>query len=363
MLAFALYAGRGWPLRRLHLGLAGCAAASASLVPLAGYAAAQGSAHSLVLLAVRQFELALGDVSLASLLVALTATGLSLLVAALAWARPARATAIALGAATTAFLALTAGAFVFDRSNSAAIRAAYLADDPSWVDAARVGDVTLMLSPRGLKVDAHSTLFWNRSIRQVVLFQGAVRPDLFAAAGVEADDAGRLRAAGEPVTGPLLVDVHGMSVELRDAERLGAGSTKTLWRPRGQAQLLLAMPGLFYDGWLSSDGGGVAVWPERPGARLAGWFELDLNVPAAGRPIRFRLDIRDGSPLSVTVRPGVMERLRIPICRIGVWAAAFATEPLAVSNGRRVGPRSSEPRYVADPRACAAARDPRPPAS
>lgn len=362
VVAFALYADRGWPLRRAYLTLAAAAAVSASLVPLAGYAAADGSAQSLVLLAVRQLELSLGDVSLASLVIALTATVLSLLVPALAWARPARATALVMGTAALAFAALTAGAFAFDRTNSAAIRGAYLAENPSWVDAARVGDVTLMLSPRGLRIDAHSTLYWNRSVKRVVLFQGAVRPDVFAATDIQVDAAGRLSAAADPVTGPLLVDVHGMSVELRDAERLGAGPTKTLWRPRGQAQLLLAMPGLFYDGWLSADGGGVAVWPERLGARLAGWFELDLDVPAAGRPIRFRLDVRDGRPLSLTVRPGVTERLRIPVCRVGPWAAAFATEPLATSNGRRVGPRSSKPRFVADPRACAAPRE-RPPSS
>lgn len=352
IVAFALYASRGWPLRRTYLALAGVAAVSASLTPLAGLAAADGSAQSLVLLAVRQLELLLGDVSLASLVIALAATALSLLVPALAWARPARATALALGTASVAFLALTAGAFAFDRDNSDKIREEFLAADPSWVDAARAGDVTLMLSPRGLRIDAHSTLYWNRSIERVVLFEGAVRPDVFAADEIEVDATGRLSAADEPVAGPLLVDVHGMAVELRDAERLGAGPTKTLWRPRGQAQLLLAMPGVFYDGWLSADGGGVAVWPERRGARLAGWFELALEVPAAGRPIRFRLDIRDGRPLSVTVRPGVTERLRIPICRTGAWAAAFATEPLAVSNGRRVGPRSSQPRFVPDSDAC-----------
>lgn len=352
-LAFAVYTERGWTLRRIYVGLAGVVAASASLVPLAGYAAANGPAHSLVLLAVRQLERTLGDVGLASLVIALTATSLSLLVPVLAWAWPRRGAAVAFGAAGIAFLALTAGAFAFDRSNSAAIRAAYLADDPSWVDAANVGDVTLMLSPRGLKTDAHSTLFWNRSINRLVLFQGALRPDLFAAGKIQVDDAGRLAVGSDPVTGPLLVDVHGMSVELRNASRLGDGPTKTLWQPRGQAQLLLAMPGLFYDGWLSSDGGGVAVWPERRGARLAGWFELDLDVPAAGRPIRFRLDIRDGTPVFLTIRPGVTERLRIPICRTGIWAAAFATESLAVSNGRRVGPRSSVPRFVSDSRACA----------
>jgi hypothetical protein len=356
VIAFALYAGRGWPLRRVYVGLAGLVAALASLVPLAGYAAADGSSQSLVLLAVRQLERTLDDVTLASLVVALAATALSLLVPLVAWARPARGTAAAIGAASIAFLALTAGAFAFDRSNSSAIRATFLAANPAWVDATGVEDVTLMLSPAGLKIDAGSTLFWNRSIDRVVLFPGAFSPDNFAAARVVADDAGRLRAGGKPVTGPLLVDIHGMSVELRDAQRLGAGPTKTLWQPRGQAQLLLAMPGLFYDGWLSAHGGGVAVWPVRPGGRLEGWFELNLDVPASGRPIRFRLDIRDGSPLLVTVRPGSGKRLRIPVCRTGIWAAAYATDQLAVSNGRRVGPHSSKPRFVADPAACSAGK-------
>lgn len=359
-LAFALYASRGWPLRRTHLALAAAATAAASLVPLSGLAAAEGSAQSLVLLAVRQLELWLGDIGAAALVFALAANVLSLLGAAAAWTRPKWATVTALGLASTAFVALTATAFTFDRANVDAIRTSFLADDPSWVDASGAKGVTLMLSPRGLRTDAHSTLFWNRSVDRVVLFTGAVAPDAFAAEHVVADDAGRMTAAGQPITGPLLVDVYGMAVELRRAQRVGAGPTKTLWQPRGQAQLLLAMPGLFHDGWLSSDGGGVAVWPERPGGLLAGWFELDLTVPADGRPIRFRLDIRDGSPFQVTVQPGRPERLRLPVCRSGVWAAGFATEPLALANGRRVGPRSSTPRYVPDARACATTTPPTP---
>jgi hypothetical protein len=342
---FAVYASRGWPLLRAHAVLAAALAAAAALVPLAGWAAGGGSAQSLVLAAVRRLEVAVGDVGLASLLAALGATALLAAVLASAALRPRRATTVALALAAAATLATTAAAASFYRDGRSALRTTYLAADRSWVDAAG-GDVTLLVGPRSTSPDLHSTLFWNRSVRHVALLASADRPDAFAALAAEADGAGRL----DLPTRLVLADDHGSTLVLRGAERVGAGPTKTLWRTPAGAQLELLVAGRYYSGLLAAVGG-LRVWPEEPGGRLAAWLELELTAPAAAT-VAFAVELPGGSTLDWDVPRGSTRLARVPVCASGVWTAAFRTTSVAVVHGTRVGPRSSEPHLVADPAAC-----------
>lgn len=351
VLAFALYVQRGWPLLRAHALLAAGGAAVVALVPLAGYAAGPGSAQSLLLSAHQGAALALGDVGLASLVFALAASTLPAVVLAVAWRHPRRAGALGLGVTLAVLVALTTAAFSFYQHKRTALRSELLPHDPSWVDRARVGDVTLLLSPRGTKADTHTTLFWNRSVDRLLLAPGAAAPDAFAASGVSVDGAGRLSADGRPVTGALLVDVYGASVELRDAMRLAEGPTKVLWRPRGVAQLGLLMVGRYYDGWVAAEGA-VRIWPVRAGGRLAGWLELELTLPRGAPPSRIRMHLPDRATVTRSAGRGRPQLLRVPVCGAGVWTAAFETAATGVAHGGRVGPRAGSPRFVADAAAC-----------
>lgn len=349
--AFALHAGRGWPLRRAHALLAAALAAVAASFPLAGLAAAGGSTHSFLLLAVRRVEELAGDPGLASLAFALGATALSALVAAVAWARPARATQAALAAVLAALVAVGAAAASLDRERRAVVRASFLPERASWVDAAGLGEASLLLAPRGSRADADTTLFWNRSVDRLLLFRDAATPDVFGGPAVTADAAGRLRAAGRAVTGPLVVDGYGSVLELRGARRVATAPTKTLWLPQGGAQLRLAFVGRYYDGWLGS-GGTADAWPERPGDRVAARLELDLLAPSQGGPLALRIDLPGGARLRRVLQPGRQQRLSIPVCARGRWSASFAADALRVVDGRRVGLRASAPRLRDDPAAC-----------
>ena len=351
VLACALYARRGWPLLRAHALLAAVAAAVASLVPLAGYAAAQGSAQSLLLSAHQALGTALGDAALASLVFAGAATVLSAAVLALLWLRPARATSFMFAATLAAMVGLTAAAFTFYEDRRGRLRAELLPTDRSWVDAAGVGEVTLLVAPRGTRADTHTTLFWNRSVDRVVLLPPSTPPDVFAAGTASIDGAGRLTVAGEPVRGPLLADGYGTWLELQDARVLRRGPTKTLWQPAGGAQLRLAMVGRYYDGLIAAEGA-VTVWPTRPGGRLAGRLELALDAPAGWNRTAFRLRLPGGRTLARPLPPGSRRLLRVPVCGRGVWKASFEADAVAVIHGGRVGPRGSRPRFVADASAC-----------
>lgn len=353
MCLFCLHVRRGWPLLRTQLLIVALGTIVASAVPLAGYSAAQGSTQSLVLAAVRQLERTLGDVGLASLVVAAGAPALSAVVLVVAWRRPPLATAVALGLTVAVSAGTTAAAAALYEVRLGAVRATYLPADPSWVDAAASDPVTLLIAPRSTRGDLHSTLFWNRSVRSVVMI-GGDRPDPFTAPDGVIDGAGRIRAAGKQVSGLVLADTHGTAVLLRDAERLAAGPTKTLWRTGDAAQLRLLMPGRYFDGLLATEGG-IRVWPDRRGGRISARLELELDIslPGVTRAVPFRLQLPDGEEIAIDVRRGKTSRLQVPVCSTGVWAAEYATGSVALVHGTRVGLHSSALRLVDDSTACA----------
>lgn len=341
---FALYASRGWPLLRAHALLAAVAGTAAAAVPLAGYAAGGGTSQSLVLAALRHLEGRVGDVGLASLAVAVGATALSGVVLAVAATRGRSATPVALALALAVSLGTTAAAFALQRDSRTILRAAFLPTDPSWVDAAVEGPVTLLVTPRSTRADLHSTLFWNRSIRRLALLNDADRPDAFSAIATKTDGAGRL----DLPPGPVLADEHGSTIVLRDATPLREAQTKTLWRLEGRPQLQLLLAGRYYSGLMAAEGG-VRVWPVRPGGRLAAWLELELSSP---RPVEFEVELPDGGTVARTISGPDPQLLRIPVCGYGAWRASWASGSIAVVHGTRVGVRSSEPRLVDDASAC-----------
>jgi hypothetical protein len=294
---------------------------------------------------VRRLETAVGDVGLASLVVAMAATALSAAVVAVAFTRPRWATAVAVLLAAGATLATTAAAASFYRDGRDVLRDSFLAADPSWVDA-RAGneDVTLLVAPRSTSPDLHSTLFWNRSVRHLALLGDADRPDAFAALGGRPDGAGRL----DLPTRLVLVDDHGATVRLRDAARVWSGPTKTLWRTDGRAQLELMVAGRYYSGLLAADGG-IRVWPEAPGGRVSAQLTLTLTPSASGT---FALELPDGSTVERELRRGITTNVTVPVCGRGVWTASFRSTGDRLVHGTRVGPHSDDPRLVHDPLAC-----------
>jgi hypothetical protein len=344
---FALYTRRGWPHLRVHALLAAAAAAAVAVVPLAGYAAGGGTGQSFVLVSLQELERLLGDVGLASLAFAGAATILSALVLVAACSRPAFATVAALAVTTAVGVGMTVAAQLHFEANRSAVRAIYLPGDPSWVDAAAGGPVTLLAAPHSTRADLLTTLFWNRSVDRLVLLDGAGKPDSFAAPTARLDDAGHLVGT----TGLVLADTLGSSLVLRNAARVAGGPTKTLWRSSGAPQLEVLMTGRYYNGLLLGEGG-IRVWPEHAGGRLAGWLELDLSSPSGSATLPFRLELPDGHRIEHRIRAGAVTTIRLPVCAGGVWKAPFSAGSTALADGTTVGLSASEPRLVDDPAAC-----------
>jgi hypothetical protein len=341
-IAFGLYASRGWPLRVVHALLALVLVTLSARFPLSGWAQAGVDDHSSFLLGVQQIEQSLGGSAAGAGVVAAVAALLAL-VAIGASLRPRRATGIVLGLAVLMSATFFALAWQLDRVNSQRVLQNFLPADASWVDATHVGSATLLTSPGGHATPVEEQLFWNESLRRVVVLPLASRPDRFSADLARVSRDGTILVGRRPVRGPVVADDFATTIVFRDARRLAGSPQFELWEPRRTAQIGVLMLGRYSNGELAP-GGGIVLWPARPGERLSGWLEVDVRGPTFGR-LHFSI-----SNHAVVAAPETRVRIRVPVCKDrGLWSVKFAA--LASGNSGMSG-RSSPPRFVRDPAAC-----------
>lgn len=341
-IAFCLYAARGWPARTYHALLAALLLTASAVVPLAGFAAAEGKAHSPFLLAAFRVEEWVGSPGTGSLLLAAGAAAL-LAVGVLLSHAPRLGASVALSLAIAAAGAASAAAVAFDNRNAAAVRTAFLPEDPSWVDSKGVDDVVLVRGPQGVKTEALEQLFWNRSIDRVALLPGAEQLDHVHSATLRVRGDGTLLLADRPVRSPLLVDGYAGTLRLADADILGSSPSFALWQPRGDARLSLYFAGRYGDGWLAG-AGRLYVWPSRPGGALVRRLVLPLVAPPADVTLRFRA--KGAPPVAVELTAGERRTVSFPVCSRGPWHLTFVSEDRGFVGGRVVSAQAGEPRLV-----------------
>jgi hypothetical protein len=354
---FALYASRGWPSRIAHLVLAAGLVVVSARVPLGGYATPSTVTGSPVLFAVYWLRARIGgEAGIPALLVAGIVAALAV-AGVVASRRPRLGTWVALGLAVCATGAASAGAVALDRETTTALRGRFLPNDRSWVDHAGLGRVALLSGFGGEETDTLEQLFWNASIDRVLLLPGATNYDRFRDDAVVVGPDGSLFVHGKAFSGPLLVDGYAATARLRGARLVAAGPTHALWRPEGTPRLELYFLGHYYDGWLSG-AGLVEVWPARPDGTVAGWVTATLVAPRAVASAA--VEFRAGNLVlaSVRLRGGVPRRLRLAVCARGPWSASFRASVTGFVGSRFVSVRSTAPRFVPDPRACAATVSP-----
>jgi hypothetical protein len=343
--AFCLYASRGWPARALHALLATGLLAVSATVPLAGFAAVEGKAHSPLLLAAFRVQEWVGSPGTGSLAFAVPAA--LLLAAAVPLSRsPRLGTPIALGLAILAATATWSAAVAFDTRNAEAVRAAFLPENPSWVDRHGLESVLLVRGPHGVKTEALEQLFWNRSVKRVALLPLAEELDHVHSSRLRIASDGRLLLAGEAVHSPLLVDGYAGTIRLADAKLIDSSPSYTLWRPSGAARLSLYLAGRFDDGWLAG-AGRLYLWPRRPGGRLSALVELPLRAPdVSSLTLRFR-PAASALPVVVHLDAGARTVVSFRVCSRGPWHVSFVSEDHGFLGGRVVSAHAGEPRVVA----------------
>jgi hypothetical protein len=348
--AFGLYASRGWPLRLYHALAAAVLVTLSTVVPLSGLAAADQKAHSPLLYGAFRIEQELGSPGNGSLAIAVVAA-LGALAVVVASLRPRRAAVVAVTTAVVLCVGVSAAAVAFDRANSRSVRHAFLPADPSWIDHAQVGDVTLLRSIGGVRGAALEQLFWNRSVRRVALLPGAPEIDAYQAPRVAVGDDGGFRVHGRPLRGALLVDERAVTVRLGGAHRIGTAPGFALWRPDGTPRLALFFLSRYYDGWLGGRGS-VNLWPRRGERRLEGELQLSIESPAPLGDASIVFGLPGGSKRRFHVPARSTIAVTLPVCSTGPWAAGFQSRVRGFLGDRGVSVRASVPRFVPRPGAC-----------
>jgi hypothetical protein len=354
-ICFALYAKRGWPARVPHLVLAAALVILSVRVPLSGFAIAATIDASPILFGVYWLTGKLGGPGNAAGAVA-AAVGVMSVVAVLASRRPRLGTPVVLGLALMATAAASAAAVALDvQSTKNLRRIVFPADDPSWVDHAKVGPVTLLQSYTGGGGGfTLQELFWNRSITSVALLPGAAKFDAFRTERTFAHADGSLTVNGRPLGGALLIETWGSTVRLHDAHVVAAGPSAALWVPdRGkEPRLALYALGRYSDGLLSV-GGSIFVWPSTPGRPVSGWLSMRLAATRFLRSSHLTFQYGDHLRRTVLITRGRPQTVRIPVCAAKNAHVAFRAKEYAIFGDRAVSVEATAPVFRPSPAACA----------
>jgi hypothetical protein len=310
-IAFGVYVKRGLPAR-VPVGLLSAGLLLlAARVPLSGYAAAHNKDDSPTLWAVLRLE-SLTSVGNGSLAVALVAAALSVLAALVAFRKlPA---AFALAGAVAAGCALSAGAASFDAVASHKVRDS-LPADLRWVDHANLGDVDIVAPPGAQKEQSWLQLFWNTSVKRLLLV-GSPAIDQFETKAVRVAKDGRLLVDGTATKRPLLVQTYGSSVRLTGVKLVKHEPIFDLYRPVGTPRLRMIAAGRFLDGWLGP-AGAFTVW-----TKTGGTLALTLRMPKGTQVTSLHFTAK-GVDRTVRVQPGERVPLRFRVPSGGAWTLHF----------------------------------------
>jgi Dolichyl-phosphate-mannose-protein mannosyltransferase len=334
--AFGLYARRSRSARvPLLLVSAGLLVALAK-VPLSGYAIGTGNNDSPFLYAVSELQYRLG-LSTASLVVALAgSTAVILGVVPQLRRRAGALAAVALVLVSLASL----GATAYDKAYGDAVRAEYVAPNPSWIDALGFKRVSAIATPEAPPRDLLDQLFWNRSLTRELLLRGANRSDAAPASPVSIGHDGTLRTANGLLRAPLLWEGFAESATFDGAVLAAQQRTFDLWRPTATPRLRVLETGRYWDGWLARKGK-VTVWPDASGL-TRGVLAFTLSLPRSGRPVQVRIGGR-----RLQISPGQRLHLRFRIAGRGPQSLSFtATGSRVARDLRPLSVRSTMPVFV-----------------
>jgi hypothetical protein len=255
-------------------------------------------------------------------------------VGAMAVARWGRGTAAL--AAALAFAALASvGAVVNDAANAQQVRKDYLPPNPSWVDAAAVGDITLVQTTGSPPDRAVEQLYWNRSVTREARLGNAQPTDVYPAPRLHVGADGTLVG----VRGSVLFQGYAATARFQNATPVARAGSFTLWSTDAAPKLGLLEQGRFADGWLARSGR-LTMWPDATG-RVRGTLRFALTLPAAASPLRIHF-----GKAAYQVSPGRLTIVTYTLDARGRWSIPFhADGGRWLGDLRAVSVQSSAPSF------------------
>ncbi len=325
-IAFGLYLRHARPSRVLVLVLGAVLVVAAAKVQLTGYVAVSGISDSPFLIAYYRVVQWLG-VPNAAVLAAATTTGGAVGAMVLTW----RGRGAIAFVAALVFVALVAGVAVASYARLA------VGDRPapgglSWIDAAHVGDVTYVRTPRTPVAYALQDLYWNRSLVAEVRVLKAMPTDGYAPVPeLRIADDGTLVGAGHAVAFERWASFERWT----NGSVLGHDDVAELVSGKEAPRLSLLELGRFDDGWLANTGR-ITLWPVH--GRTAGTLTFALHLPRKQRATR----IMFGSK-SYLVLPGRYTPVRLRLRAAGPVTIEFASNVRRELSRFRIGSVMSTP--------------------
>jgi hypothetical protein len=326
---FGLYLRNGRPGPRVVALLALVLFGASARLPVSGYAEALGKTDSPFLFAVFRLERAVGTANGALLVAVLAALGAAgaMLVSRRGGGRPALLATLCVAAACSF------GAIVNDASNAQRVRDDYLPPHVSWVDDARLGEVTLVQTAGSPPDRSVEQLYWNRSVRHEVRLGDAQPTDVYAAPRLRIAPNGALAN----VIGNVLFQGYAATARFANARLVATAGSFSLWSSDGTPRLALLENGRYSDGWLARSGR-LTAWPDLAG-RTRGTLRFTLTLPAGSHPVRVHF-----GKAHYDVRPGELTAVTYTLDTRGRWSIPFHAESGGfLDDLRAVSVRSSAP--------------------
>ena len=333
-LGFGLFLRHGRPARIAVFVICAVLVVVSVRAPLSGFAASTGSNDSPLLWSVVKLNtlVSLGTSSLLFAVYVAIGGALAVLVAFGLRAR------MAFGASIVFLLVVSVAATSADLSNARLSRAQFVSPNPTWVDDARVGNVTAVATPLTVPGLLTEQLYWNRSIAHEAVLTGAVPTDAFTASPVKAARNGTLVTPAGALRTPILFEQYGTTARFQQAKLVAQTASFALWKPRGVARLRMLETSRYHDGWLGRSGE-LTVWP-KPGKRLRGELTFAVTLPSGFKPTTLDFGGREA-----TIRPGVAKRFRFCIDTDGPWTSTFKARPRFLPDFRLVSVKQTTPRF------------------
>ena len=253
--------------------LAGAAVRS----PLSGFSTGEFDQDSPFLQAVTKLIERWGPGTGAEMILIL-ATALAAIAIAAAYG-PRRGTPVALVVAAVVLSGAAYGASSIDADRATQVRMQFLPADPSWIDDARLGEASVLVTPGSFRPAVSVQMFWNASVTRILQMHGAETVDAFGAGKVRIRSNGTILADGKVVSEPLVVMEYADAVELEGARLVSRAPGASLWQTAGPARLAMLTYGRYQDGLLAWPRSTITVWPNaRTGRRAT--LCLKLSIPA-----------------------------------------------------------------------------------